>query len=305
MALTRFLRNYFFLNTGNPGYRFRTGDKPTEQTFSELFCSTGFIKESADTASLLSQGFLKIAQDSAAQARNSTVDVDMFTKAVLPHMLPNVYASTVNTGITLTPVNQALNRIGGSGKDFYVRNNMKVSAAITLGNPIVVSQANNGADVTIDFNYLLLAALPGQVLVNSSDPTASYLDQAFSTATPCRISILPTNTNDTLEVNIKDKVREITMYHGTNVEYATDFTAGVGNAGTCWEGWVVCDGNTYQNSQLVNVPTPNMIGRTPFGFNAGTLNPVMGTVEVKQIDAPTIPVTLFEDVVLLFIKYIG
>lgn len=305
MALTRFFRNYFFLNTGSPGVRFRTGDKPTQMTFSELFCSTGFIKEKDDTATLTAQGFLKIAQDAASQARNSTLDVDGFTKAVMPHQLPNVYQSTVNSGVLVTSVNQALNRTGGTGKDFYIRNNMLVSAATTIGNPIIVTQVNRGSDATIDFDFSVLAAQPGQVLVNISDTQPDYLTAKISTNTTCRVAISSDIANAHTMIDVTDKIREVTMYHGTNAEYATDFAAGVGIVGTCWEGWVVCDGNTYQNSQLQNVVTPNMIGRAPFGFDTGTLAPTMGTVEANSIDTPTLPVTLFEDVVILFVKYIG
>jgi hypothetical protein len=271
----------------------------------ELFCSTGFIKESADTASLTSQGFLKIAQDTAAQTRNSTVDVDQFTKAVLPHMLPNVYKLTGNTAIAVTSVVQATGRTGGTGLDFFVQNTLAITAPVTVpANPIVVTQVNPGENATITFNLNALAALPGKVLINALDLTAVYLEDAFTTNTPCRISFDAAVGNQSVDVDIKDKIHEVTMYYGTNAEYAVDFTAGVGNAGGCWDGWVVCDGNVYQNSQSVNVQTPNMIGRIPIGFNTGTLTPTMGTATAIAADIGT-PVTIATDVVLLFVLYIG
>jgi hypothetical protein len=305
MALIRQFRNYFFLVTGNPGVRFRTGDKPTQATFNELFCSTGFIKEKDDTASTTSQGFVKIAQDAAAQTRNSTPDIDGFTKAILPHQLPNVFKnpSFPNTAISVVSVFQNTGRVGGFGLDFLIQNTLAVtSAAQSPANPIVVTQAAPGENVVLGFNFSALAALPGQVLVNVNDPAASYLDTAFSTSTPCRISFAAAVGNDTLEVNIKDKINEVTLYHGTNAEYALDFINGIGQG--CWTGWVVCDGNVYQNSQSQNVQTPNMIGRIPVGFDTGTLVPAMGTVVNLDADTGT-PVTIEEEVVLLFIKYIG
>jgi len=301
----RFFRNYFFLNTGSPGVRFRTGDRPTEATFRELFCSVGFLKEKDDTATATTQGFVKIAQDLFSQNRNSTVDLDGFTKAVVPHQLPNVYKNpaTPNSAITVTTLVTAAGRTGGTGLDFLIQNTMAITAAVqTPANPIVVTQANPGENAVLSFDFNALAALPGQVLVNTSDPNPSYLDSAFSTATPCRISFAAATGNDTVEINIKDKIREVTMYYGTNSEYAVDFINGVGQG--CWSGWVVCDGNVYQNSQNVNFQTPNMIDKIPVGFNTNTLSPTMGTNVNIQANTGT-PVTIATETVLLFVMYIG
>lgn len=274
MALSRQFRNFFFLATGTPGVRFLKYDKPTEQTFRQLFDSVGFLKEKDDTATTSTQGFTKLSSDTAAQNRDSTPGADFFALSVRPHQLPNCLVDPAFplNALSITPVNQATGRTGGTGKDFIFKNTLTVTAP-GPNNPIVVTQANPGENVSLTFNFANLGLLLGQVLVNNLDPTPSYLQQAISSLSPCRLDIAPDPTNDVLEFEVKDKIGEVTMYHGTNLQFTVDFPGNIGIG--CWLGWVVCDGSSYPNSQSVMVATPDMRGKFPVGYDAITY-PIIG-----------------------------
>lgn len=259
--MNRFLRGFFFLVTGNPGVRFRKYDKPTQATYQQLFDSVAFMKESADSATTLQQGLGKIAQDSDAINRNSTPDADAFTKIVKPHMLPNVLVNpaTPGTALTVTTANNTTGRTGGSGKDFYIQNTMEVTSTSP---EIVVTQGNPGEDVVLSFNPGTLDL--GKVLVNASDPTASYLEDAVETDTPCLLEITPNGTNEKLKFNLKVRVGDLRMYAGTNIMFAADFPANIGTG--CWAGYVLADGGTYTDSNGNLVAVPDMTGYFPVGY---------------------------------------
>jgi hypothetical protein len=159
MSLIRKLRSYFFQNTGTPGVRFRKYDKPTEQTFSELFESTGFIAEKSDTATGLAQGFTKLASDSSSNSLNSTPDVDGFAKVVQPHQLPSVVKNPLKplTGVNVLKVVSGAGRTGGTGNEYQVENTMAIAAGPTPLNPIIVTQPNPGENVLLDFDFTNLA----------------------------------------------------------------------------------------------------------------------------------------------------
>lgn len=268
--MNRYLRNFFFLVTGTPGVRFRKYDKPTQATYQQLFDSVAFMKESSDSATTTQQGLGKIAQDTDAINRNSTPDADAFTKILKPHMLPNVLAnpSTPGTGIAVTTANNATGRTGGTGKDFYIQNTM----GITSSSPeIVVTQPAPGEDAVISFNS---TGLPlGKVMVNASDPTPSYLEDAIETDNTCRVKIQANGTNEKLQINYRDKVGECTMYAGTNVMFATDFPANIGTG--CWAGWVLADGGVYNNSAGSPVTVPDLGGYMPVGYISAGLYPTL------------------------------
>jgi hypothetical protein len=262
----RFFRTFFFLSTGTPGVRFLKYDKPTELSFRQLFDSVGFLKEKDDTSTISTQGFTKLASDAVAQNRDSTPGSDFFALSVRPHQLPNCLVDPAFplNALNITPLNQATGRIGGTGKDFIFRNTLTVTAPGPL-NPIVVTQANPGENVSLTFNFANLGLQIGQVLVNALDPTPSYLEQAITSVNACRLLIAPNVTNDTLDFEVKDKVGEVTMYHQSNAQFGIDFPGGIGVG--CWLGWVWCDGTSYLNSQAVLVATPDMKGFFPIGYD--------------------------------------
>jgi len=268
MPSPRFLRNFFFLITGAPGVRFRKFDKPTEATFKQLFDSTGFIKEKDDTAKTVDQGFVKIAQDLVVQSRNSTPDSDGFTKTVIPHQLPFVYKDPnfPFTGISVTGNVNMVNRTGGSGLDFFVRNTMAISSP---DGSIVVTQNNPGENVLLHVNTLVLPL--SKVKVNVNDPTDSYLEDSFESTTTCRLGIATRPDNEKLQLTYRDKVREMTMYSGTNVQFAIDFPGNIGMG--CWAGWVMADGGTYANSSSIPVTVQDMRGVFPVGYFPAGLYP--------------------------------
>lgn len=70
---------------------------------------------------------------------------------------------------------------------------------------------------------------------------------------------------DTLEKNTKflDCGSPIMMLHRQSDLDCFDMETGLGSA--CWEGWVVCDGGTYTDSDGNNVVVPNMLNRFPVG----------------------------------------
>ena len=119
-AASRRARAYFFINTGTPGVRFLQYDEPTEQTFFELFESVGFISDCRDTAKKNEQGFVVCAKDIDAIQRDSTPDANGYTKSVLPHQLPNVYAKEDGCGIEITEVINTRDCCDGTAKDFEV-----------------------------------------------------------------------------------------------------------------------------------------------------------------------------------------
>ena len=273
----RFLRSFFFLITGTPGFRFRKYDKPTQATFKQLFDSAGFIKEKDDTANTVDQGFVKKAQDTASIARNTTADVDGFTKTVLPHQLPNVFANPLTplTSIAVTSANNVTGRTGGTGKDFYIENTLAVTS---ISPSIIVTQGAPGEDVTLDLSTASFDF--GKVKVNALDPTATYLDSAVESYNTCRLEINTIVSNEKLSFKTKDKLYEMTMYAGTNVQFALDFPANQGAVGGCWEGWVKADGGTYLNSSSVAVTVINMPGTFPVAWGTA-LYPTIG----NQVDS--------------------
>jgi len=273
--MIRYIRNFFFQITGNPGIRFRKYDKPTEQSFRQLFDSIGFLKESSDTSMLNQQGFTKIATDSNAVARNSTVDADLFTKGVLPHMLPNVLPGT---NISVIPQTNVVGRTGGLGLDFVLNNTMVVAPALTVGNPIIITQVGPGSNVLVDFNQAILAPLfncISKVLTDIGDPTCDYFPNKIDI--PANNVVFPFLSHDRLnkntnlithefELSYKDKIGEVSMFTGSNLQYSTQFVAGYGQGQ--WKNWVVCDGSSYNNSLGNPVLTADMRGVTPMGYGS-------------------------------------
>lgn len=265
MVGPRFLRNFFFLVTGNPGVRFRKYDKPTQATFQQLFDSVGFLKEKDDTSTTSTQGFVKLALDTNAISRDSSVDADQFSKVVQPHQLPNVFKNpaTPNTAITVSSANNTTGRTGGTGKDFYVQNTMSVTSSSPA---IVATQTNPGENVVLSLNTTGLDL--GKVLVNVSDPTASYLEDAVESGNTCRLDIAANVTNEKLTLTVKDKILEMTMFAGSNIQFSTYFPANQGLAGSCWEGWVLANGGTYTNSSGSPVTVLDMGGYFPVGYKS-------------------------------------
>ena len=259
--MLRFLRAFFFLSTGTPGVRFRKYDKPTQATFKQLFDSVAFMKESSDTSSTTQQGLVKTAQDVDAISRNSTSDADMFSKGLKPHMLPNVFSNpaTPSTAITVTTATNATGRTGGTGKDFYIQNTL---AIVSTSPEIVVIQPAPGESASIAFNGTALDL--GKVLVNALDPTASYLEDAIETDTTCRLGIVANGTNEKLKFTIKDKLYEMSIFGGTNLQFAAAFPANIGTG--CWDGWVLADGGVYVDSGGNNIVVANMAGYFPVGL---------------------------------------
>ena len=265
MVGPRYLRNFFFLVTGNPGVRFRKYDKPTQSTFVQLFDSVGFIKEKDDTATTSAQGFTKLAIDSNAISRNSTVDADGFSKVVQPHQLPNVFKnpSFPNTAIDVISANNSTGRTGGTGKDFYIKNTL----AVTSTSPeLVVTQTNPGENVSLALNTALLGA--GKVYVNALDPTISYLEDAVESGNTCRLTIAPNGTNEKLKFTVKDKLLEMTIFAGNNAQFNTYFPGNQGLIGSCWEGWVLANGGTYLDSSGSPVTVVDMSGYFAVGYQS-------------------------------------
>tara|TARA_R100000093_G_C1942537_1_gene72770 strand:- start:520 stop:1713 length:1194 start_codon:yes stop_codon:yes gene_type:complete len=270
-ASDRHSRGYFFINTGTPGVRFLQYDKPTETTFLELFQSVGFISDCRDTAKKEEQGFVVCAKDPQSEARDSTPDSNGFTKAVIPHQLPNVYPMDGSCGIAVTEVINPRNCCDGTAKDFELENTMVVSAANldTCDNPspLGVIQAGPGCEaiVTFDatsvFNCDGVVVPPGQVTVCCTDTTAVCLSEAFTTTTPCFVEIEPTTT-DPCEIDIRVTpflVDEIRLFAGN--------TSQLGSGQ--YTDWYLCDGNNG---------TIDLRGKYPIGFDGNVYSPIGGTL---------------------------
>ena len=196
---------------------------------------------------------------------------------MLPHQLPNVFANPLTplTSIAVTSANNVTGRTGGTGKDFYIENTLAVTSISTA---IIVTQGAPGEDVTLDLSTASFDI--GKVKVNALDPTATYLDSAVESGNTCRLQITTIPSNEKLSFKTTDKLYEMTMYAGTNVQFALDFPANQGAVGGCWEGWVKADGGTYLNSSSVAVTVINMQGTFPVAWGTA-LYPTIG----NQVDS--------------------
>lgn len=118
-------RGYFFSSQlGALGKLFRTGNKPDEKAFKDLFSSILFFKESSDTASATTPGHSKNETDDRAKTR-SAPHADNHSRFVQAHQLTNltvydadddsnVHASTTDdveirgSGISITSIKRTI-----------------------------------------------------------------------------------------------------------------------------------------------------------------------------------------------------
>tara|TARA_R100001594_G_scaffold36459_4_gene66235 strand:+ start:38210 stop:39538 length:1329 start_codon:yes stop_codon:yes gene_type:complete len=255
-AGSRKARAYFFLNTGTPGVRFLQYDEPTEGTFRELFDSVGFLSDCRDTAKKEEQGFVVCAKDQNAIDRDSTPDANGYTKSVLPHQLPNVYAKDDGCGVEVTQVINTRDCCDGTALDFEVTNTMVVDDNDDKDvngnpNPVEVTQAGPGCDTHISFkptdvhNDNGVQVEPGKVVVCPDDTESKYLSEVLTTETPCTVDISAKDTdadgNCEVVVNVKPwLLGEIKMISGTVLNDTTCFAGSIGVGQ--FEGWHICDG---------------------------------------------------------------
>lgn len=281
--MVRFIRSYFFENTGSPGSRLRKGDKPTQSTFQKLLASCGFIKEAEDTATTATQGFTKLASDLNSYNLDSTVDADSFAKAVRPHQISSV---SQDTGILVTKTNSATGRTGGTGANYAIKNLMEVAEAAPGIQPVVVSQVGPGENVLVAWDPLLNAE-NGYVKVsddlgsgvNRLHPLEECLDSDDESILIERVDT-PVGPFYDAKMNFTvkkiGKPNEITMFWGTTAQIAAQFFGGYcTTVGDKWRGWAICDGGTY-NSKI----TPDMRGAFPVGVS--TLYPNCGTTNANK-----------------------
>lgn len=272
--ITRFVRSYFYENTGSPGYRFRKGDEPTQDSFQKLTDSVGFITSADDTATISAQGFGKLATDANSYGLNSTVDIDSYSKVVQPHQLPVVVSGT---GMSVVKSSSGTGRTGGTGASYLATNIMSILEDDPGNQPIVVVQAGPGEDATLSWDESLNPNRGKIAVVNGDD--LDYLEQKINCDDESiefeLLGGLPPAT-----INIKvgkiGKPKEITMFWGTTAQIASQFSGGYcTTAGDKWKGWALCDGNTYNG-----VITPDMRGSFPVGVSA--LYPNCGTTNANQ-----------------------
>lgn len=96
---TKRLRSWFFQGVSTIlGVRFRTNNKPTQETFEDFAESIIFKKESGDTATETVAGHVKIANKDAISG-NIDIDTDGFQLVVKPTFLPMVDVSPTDTSL--------------------------------------------------------------------------------------------------------------------------------------------------------------------------------------------------------------
>lgn len=280
--MIRFLASWFFQNTGNPGSRFLQGDNPTEQTFRNFLNSIAFIRRKEDTAKLNEQGLAKCTDDPAAETRDSSQGPEQMTKFIQAHQLPNVKADTGfgGLGVKITEVSSTLNRTGGSGKDFLIKNTHQITGIPPIS---VTSQYDVTTDTllfSIEVDQAQLNALEtGRVRVTSNDTTLDYLFQKLVSLNPNLVfTVLGAGGNESMAINWVERVGEVKMFFG---DVATVFAGSYNNTpGHVWRGWALCNGGTY-NSIL----TPDMRGNVPVGYNPDVIaNPKYSTLGSHQDD---------------------
>ena len=296
-AQARKARSYFFLNTGTPGVRFLQYDEPTEGTFRELFEAVGFISDCRDTAKKNEQGFVVCAKDTDSEARDSTPDSNGYTKAVLPHQLPNVYAKESGCGIEVVDVINTRNCCDGTAKDFEVTNTMIVDDNNDKDindnpNPIEVTQSGPGCDTSVFFNPVDVhnangtQVEPGKVVVCEDDTESQHLSEVFTTGTPCttKITAQDDDGNGSCKINI-DVVPflcdEIRMFGGKDTVSAC-FPSGVGQGQ--YEGWYLCNGD----NGTIDLQEKFITGYKPLSDDHGIIGFGAGDnrVELSQTQTP-------------------
>lgn len=272
--MIRFLRNWFFANTGSPGTRFRQGDHPPQSTFKSLFDSVAFIREKSDTAGLNQQGLAKCTDDTAAANRDSTEGTDQMTKFIKPHQLPNV---TDDGGIGVTPVAQNVGRIGGTGKDFKLKNLHAFAAGSYLNLTIIVDSITGIITHTYSIAASFISSL-FKIKVSDLDTSPDYLLFKLGTNNPnLTITALPVlGGNQIMQFDFVERVGTVIMFYG-NV--GAIFTTAAGNSKYCnipghvWRGWATCTGDTVNG-----VVTPDYRGYVPIGYDTSRLggDPTLG-----------------------------
>lgn len=276
-TFTRRTRSFFQGARGTQYEKFSMWNHPTEKIFKWLFQSVGFIYEKDDTASTDEQGFVKISGDAAVVLRDSTKDLDGYTKIVLAHQLAIVAGDNeningsgdVNNRLDVTAYNTTTGRTGGTGITFIVKNTMKGTVDIGL-TFIGITQVNSGNDFKLTFD----SSAFNTEIVNSS---------AYNT-------LLNTVSNIENKI-VTGKLGEIKMYGfvetlgATNCEFDAN---GIGRAdGTdgatgIWEGWVILGGQTIASINALGADTtitarlsksgnlPNTKQSYPVGIDTGS-----------------------------------
>lgn len=101
---TKRLRSWFFQGVSTIlGVRFRTNNKPTQETFEDFAESIIFKKESGDTATETVAGHVKIANKDAISG-NIDIDTDGFQLVVKPTFLPIVDLFPTDTTLLLDDI---------------------------------------------------------------------------------------------------------------------------------------------------------------------------------------------------------
>jgi len=108
-------RSYFFSSMmGSLGRLFRTGNKPDEKAFKDLFSSILFFKESGDTAKENTPGHAKKETDQRAKNREG-IHVDGQTRVVSAHQLTELSVRDNTDGTVIHASKTDGDQVDGTG----------------------------------------------------------------------------------------------------------------------------------------------------------------------------------------------